>query len=72
METKDFREAVQDEIRRVIRDGVDSYEATTRILALCKEMLVPEKEGSGGEGFAYEYEGGWNACRQHLLKQLGE
>ena len=43
---------------------------STSIIQLCKEMLVPEKESF--EQGTYSREAGWNACRQHLLKQLGE
>lgn len=73
---KDFRQAVW----RVIIDAHDErfsdQEATTRILALCKEMLVPyvDKPRMGSENYEIyaAYANGWNRCRQHLLKQLGE
>lgn len=49
-------------------------EATTRILALCKEMLVPEdiQEEPNHSEHQVSYAIGWNACKSVLLKQLGE
>ncbi len=52
-------------------------EATTRILALCKEMLVQGISASGAdENFnpipQGEFDDGWNAYNDCLLKQLGE
>lgn len=73
--SKDFRQAVMD----IIADAECNLDApsekqlttdefTDRILALCKEMLVPDRQGVDTTNVFI----GWNACRQHLLKQLGE
>lgn len=76
--SKDFRQAVRETLElfmewRTDKDGeiklqeLTLNEATTHILALCKEMLVPrESEAIRPNAI------GWNACRSELLKQLGE
>lgn len=70
---KDFRQAVMEVIEIVSKEPsymtIMPEEATVRILALCKEMLVPERQGIDTNNPVFI---GWNACRQHLLKQLGE
>lgn len=78
--SKGFRQAVNDIVvlaKPNIYDGYVEYsadEATDRILALCKEMLVPDKS----ECFECNVPYGHCCCyvrnsiRQHLLKQLGE
>lgn len=80
--SKDFRQAVMD----IIADAECNLDApsekqlttdefTDSILALCKEMLVPEKAlfnvklDDDDDVMRID---GWNACREHLLKQLGE
>lgn len=72
---KDFRTALLKILDEEIGGGIGiggcevvsgKVEATVRILALCKEMLAhKERPLTIGEM-------SWKACRQHLLKQLGE
>lgn len=80
---KDFRQAVLDVVSgscdpcRIDEVCPGCTKDTDRILALCKEMLVPKLATSGvDKNFNVfpqgEEDEGWNACRQHLLKQLGE
>ena len=57
-------------------DLADDNECADSILAICKEMLVPAEavdyeEETSPRGQTY-YDEGFNDCRQHLLKQLGE
>lgn len=77
--SKDFRQAVMD----IIADAECNLDApsekqlttdefTDRILALCKEMLVPAEDNQGFGTATVSPSKTWNACRQHLLKQLGE
>lgn len=71
---KDFRERL---IELLIDEGLEDFpyrRISTNILALCKEMLVPDKS----ECFECNVPYGHCCCyvrnsiRQHLLKQLGE
>jgi hypothetical protein len=77
---KGFREKVQAEIRNVILNGIDSYEATDRIVSLVRE-LVPNEQADpsdplGGmnptesEDAAAVY--GFNKCRTEILSRLEE
>lgn len=80
--SKDFRQAVREVIDKYAVEQIDLVafgnppthtldEATTRILALCKEMLVEgrrEPRWSVGK----DLNEGWNAYNDSLLKQLGE
>ena len=70
---KDFRERL---IELLIDEGLEDFpyrRISTNVIALCKEMLVPGKaRGFSGRFASDEVASGWNACRQHLLKQLGE
>lgn len=74
--SKDFRQAVMGSIAHLFyKQEKKQLDATTdRILALCKEMLVPAEKSvkylhRGNDG---SKQIGWNACRSELLKQLGE
>lgn len=87
MQSNDFREAVFKVVNQLVnpvnlREADKVSEATTSILALCKEMLVPEEEKGCGMTRSKKPEYGccgecfgaiaYNEARQHLLKQLGE
>lgn len=68
MQSNDFREAVFKVVNQLVnpvnlREADKVSEATTSILAICKEMLV------FGESKTIT---GWNFYREQLLKQLGE
>lgn len=78
--SKDFRQALLDIIAcpiclKQMASCTLCLDEVTRILALCKEMLVPEKAlfnvklDDDDDVMRID---GWNACREHLLKQLGE
>lgn len=75
---KSFKEAVRDLVWFAWADEKTVDEATTRILALCKEMLVPEEDGStesrqyDGGNYDAGRQDGWNSCVRQILKQLGE
>ena len=73
--SKDFRQAMRVALasRVMLGDGLLD-EATDKVLALCKDMLVPD--ASGYEEWGLEVgtlrEQGWDACRSELLKRMGE
>lgn len=75
--SKDFRKAL---VKLFVDEGLDNLpylRLSTRVIALCKEMLVPKLATSGvDKSFNVfpqgEEDEGWNACRSELLKQLGE
>ena len=78
---KDFRQAVREIVEYAKGNGnceqmISTDTAVHMILAICKEMLVPAEavdyeEETSPRGQTY-YDEGFNDCRQHLLKQLGE
>lgn len=73
--SKDFRTrvvAILSDIKIHDSDDIDVNGGADRILALCKEMLVPNISKNGSDDSMSEGDEGWNSCRQHLLKQLGE
>ncbi len=70
MKDKDFRTR----LLYLLEQDASCKECADRILALCKEMLVPAEKSvkylhRGNDG---SKQIGWNACRSELLKQLGE
>lgn len=72
--SRDFRQAVRLEMAQIMYGKITVTtieEATDRIISICKEMLVPEEAIDSDDG-NQAMMSAWNACRQHILKQLGE